>query len=94
MYTGVNNGTLEKPVLNQFRRIRVRITDIANTHFYGDDPGDSMTNGSNGSTIFKQAAILRGNTGRVKNGPVFIRNIIIDGIAKSITNDRRKQNDN
>ena len=75
MYTGVNNGTLEKLVLNQFRKIKVRITDVANTYFYVNDPGDSMENGSNGSTNLKQTAILRGNRGRVNIDPVFIRTI-------------------
>ena len=55
-------------------RIKVRITDVANTHFYVDDPGDSMENGSNGSTTLKQTAILRGNKGLVKIDPAFIRN--------------------
>jgi hypothetical protein len=31
MCTGVYNGTLEKLVLNNFRRIKARITDVANT---------------------------------------------------------------
>lgn len=89
MCPGVNNGTLEKLVLNQFWRIKVRITNVANTHFYVTDPGDSMKNGSNGSTTLKQTAILRDNKGRVKIDPVFIRTIgdiyfefIIDGLEK------------
>ena len=65
MCTGGNNGTLEKPVLNQFRRIEVRITDIANTQFYVKVQRDSMGNGSNGSKILKKAAILRKNKDRV-----------------------------
>ena len=82
------------PVLNQFRRMNVRITDLANTRIYMDDSGDFMENGSNGSTTLKQIAILRGNKNRVKIDPVFIRNIIVDGIVISITNTRRKKNDN
>ena len=66
---------MEKPVLNQFRRIKVRITDVANTHFYVNDPGDYMENGSNGSTTLKETAILRGNKGRVIIDPVFSRTI-------------------
>ncbi len=94
MCPGVNNGTLEKLVLNQFRRIKVRITDVANTYFYVDDSGDSMENGSNGSTSLKQTAILRGNRGRVKIDPVFIRTIIVEGLVITITNlNNRKQND-
>lgn len=59
MCTGVNNGSLEKPVLNQFRRIEVCITDVANTQFYVEVPGDSMENGSNGLKILRKATILR-----------------------------------
>jgi hypothetical protein len=61
---------------------KVRITDVANTCFYVDDPGDSMTNGSNGLKTLKQTAILRGNKGRVNNDPVFIRTIIYQWEAK------------
>ena len=84
MCPGVNNGTLEKPFLKQFWRIKVRITDVANTYFHKAAPGDSMINGSNGSTTLKQTAILRGKKGRVKIDPVFIRTIIVDGIVKSL----------
>ena len=70
MCTGVNNGTLEKPVLNQFRRIEVCITDVANTQFYVEVPGDSMKNGSNGSKILRKATILRKKRQGL-NGPCF-----------------------
>ncbi len=59
MCTGVNNGTLEKPVLNQFRKLK-----------------DALPR------PLKQTAILRGNKGRVKIDPVFIRNIIVDEFVK------------
>ena len=83
MCPGVNNGTLEKLILNQLRRIKVRITDVANTYFNVDDPGDYMTNGSNGLTTLKQTAILRGNKNRVKIDPVFFRTIIVDEFVKT-----------
>jgi len=69
--------------------MNVCITDVANTRLYMDDSGDFMENDSNGSTTLKQTAILRGNKGRVKNDPVFIRNIIVDGIVKSITTEAK-----
>ncbi len=88
-------------------RPKVRITDVANTSFHVDDPGDSMENGSNGSTTLKQIANLRGNRGRVNIDPVFIRTIIlvigdtfyefiiVDGLVKAIADiNNRKQNDN
>ncbi len=94
MCPGVNNGILEKLDLNQLRRIKVRITDVANTHFYVDDPGDYMENGSNGSTTLKETAIFRVNKDRVKIDPVFIRTIIVEGLVITITNlNNRKQND-
>ena len=91
MCPGVNNGTLEKLVLNQLRRIEVCITDVANTFFHVDDPGDYMTNGSNGSTALKQTDILRGNKVRVKIDPVFIRTIIVDGFVKCHLSPLRSQ---
>ena len=83
MCPGVNNGTLEKLVLKRLKRKNVHITDVANTYFYVYDSCDSMTNGSNGSTTLKQTAILRGDKGRVKIDPVFIRTIIVDEFVKS-----------
>jgi hypothetical protein len=37
-----------------------------------------------GSITLKQTAILRGNKGRVKIDPVFIRTIIVDSLVKNL----------
>ena len=74
--------------------MKMCITDMANTCLYMDDSGDFMENGSNGSTTLKQTVILRGNKDRVKNDPVFIRNIVIYVMLNIIIHTGRKQHDN
>lgn len=74
--------------------MKMCITDMANTCLYMDDSGDFMENDSNGSTTLKQTVILRGNKNRVKNDPVFIRNIVIYVMLNIIIHTGRKQHDN